>query len=206
MQEIFDSAVRWLRHPRLTLASNIQFVIGVGILAAGLVGGALKVLTDFPTVWLVLSAVGAFLTATGGAGMLARWKAPTATLPAVSPQDKSVDENADRQQERLRLAIGRLLAELEVARGAIEKSVSAVGTSHVPMLSTAAWDSGADLLSGAGLDEAHKATRIAYRHISELSHTSLGPWTQTEAPVRAIKDAERELEAAQTTLRMQAAL
>jgi hypothetical protein len=197
MRKPFDSAVRWLRHPRLTLASNIQFVIGAGILAAGLVGGALRALTDFPTVWLVLSAVGAFLAVTGSAGMLVRWKAPTAAWSTVSLQDKS-----DQQQERLRQAIGRLLAELELARGAIEK---AVGASHIPLLATAAWEASADLLAGAGLDEAHKATRIAYRHISELSMTSIDPWAQAAISIRAIKEAEDQLEAAQAALKIQAA-
>lgn len=198
MRKLLDSVVRWLRHPRLTLASNIQFVIGVGVLVAGLVGGALKVLTNFPTVWLVLSAVGAFLMATGGAGMLVRWKAPV----AISPQDEPTDDRVDQQREQLRQAIGRLLSELEVARGAIEKAIEqGLGSSPIPLLSTAAWEAGADLLSGAGLDGAHKATRIAYRHISELSLTSLSPWDRAELPIQAIRTAERELEAAQVALR-----
>lgn len=197
MRKLLDSGVHWLRHPRLTLASNIQFVIGAGIFAAGLVGGVLKVLTDFPTVWLVLSAVGAFLMATGGAGMLARWKAPV----AIPPQDELADERINQQREQLRQAIGRLLAELEVAKGSIEKVVNGVGNSHIPLLSTAAWETGADLLSGAGLDDAHKAARIAYRHVSELSLSSLPPWDRAEIPLRAIRGAERELEAAQVALR-----
>jgi hypothetical protein len=161
MRKLLDSAVRWLRHPRLTLASNAAFVVGAGIFVAGLVGGALKVLTTFPTVWLALSATGAFLLATGGMGMLVRAK--TSGIMTLSAPD--VANDAQRELER---AIGRVLDELESAKGAVERAV-AEGEWWIEPLSMDDWKGSADTLAGGGLSEAHKAARVAYRHIADLN-------------------------------------
>jgi preprotein translocase subunit Sss1 len=159
MSRFTRTVVRLLRHPTLTLASNAAFLIGAGIFAAGLVGGALKVLTSFPTIWLALSAGGAFLLVTGGLGMLVRAK----VAPPVSSDPSPSSDPGERQ-----LAIGRVLTELESARGAIERADDEDEWWMEP-LSTDAWQRSADALAGAGLVEAHKTTRVAYRHIDDLN-------------------------------------
>jgi hypothetical protein len=159
MHEFTRSVARLLRHPTLTLASNAAFVIGAGVLIGGLVGGALKVLTSFPTIWLVLSAGGAFLVATGGVGMLVR-----ARVAPLAPPARSVDAGPHERD----LAIGRVLAELEDARGAVERSLTEDEWWLEP-LSTEAWKQSADALSAIDLAQAHKAARIAYRHIVDLN-------------------------------------
>jgi hypothetical protein len=162
MRKLFDLVVRWLRHPRLTLASNLWFVIGAGILGAGLLGGALAVLTSFPLEWLIVTAAGAFLFVLGGTNMAVRargWQ----KLGAEPP-----DPGEDHNRQELRQAVGRILAELENARGAIERASFEEEWWLVP-LQTQDWSRSADTLMRAGLDKAHKATRIAYRHITELN-------------------------------------
>lgn len=74
----------------------------------------------------------------------------------------------DQKRDELRQAVGRILAELENARGAIERSASAQEWWLEP-LRIEDWNTSADILTKAELDEAHKATRIAYRHIAELN-------------------------------------
>ncbi len=65
MRKLFDSLTHWLRHPNVTVASNLWFVVGAGILVAGLLGGALAKLTSFPFGWLIVVAAGVFLLVTG---------------------------------------------------------------------------------------------------------------------------------------------
>lgn len=74
---------------------------------------------------------------------------------------------AQRQTEILRQAIGRILVELGSAKGAIERA-AADDEWWVEPLSRSSWQQSADLLAGAGFDDAHKAARIAYRQIAEL--------------------------------------
>ncbi len=162
MRKLFDLVVGWLRHPRVTLASNLWFVIGAGISAAGLLGGALAVLTTFPFGWLIVTAVGAFMCVTGGANMAVRsrgWQKLGADPP---------DPGGDQEQQELRQAVGRLLAELENARGAIERAAR-TNEWWLASLQTQDWNNSADTLVKAGLYEVHKATRIAYREIGELN-------------------------------------
>jgi hypothetical protein len=118
-------------------------------------------------------------------------------LPKLDRVDPH-DERREQQQQELRRAIGRLLAELEIARSALERAAS---DSRVPIIGTDAWQASADSLAEAGLHRAHKATRIAYRFIAELSGSTTSPYTGAMAnPIAAVREAEAELEAAQLKL------
>jgi hypothetical protein len=196
MRERLGSIGRWLRHPTLTLASNIWFIvtiaIGAGTLAAGLLGGALAVLTSFPLVWLTLAALGAFLVAGSGIGLLLqrtlaiRATAPTPQLP-VDPHE------VERRQE-LRRSIGRMLAELEVTKGVLERPQGILPM--FPTLRTSEWDSHSDRLSIEGLVGAHRAARSAYRHISEFNDSVYSGPSQVRDTLRAVQAAIDELDAA----------
>jgi hypothetical protein len=78
------------------------------------------------------------------------------------------DEGEDRQPQIRRQAIGRVLVELDVAKGAIQRAC-AESTWWVEPLSLVAWQQTADMLAEAGFTKAHKATRVAYRHIADLN-------------------------------------
>jgi hypothetical protein len=84
----------------------------------------------------------------------------------VSPNDEP-SAQAQHQTEVLRQAIGRILVELGCAKGAIERTEED-GEWWVEPLSRSSWQQSADLLAGAGFNDAHKAARIAYRQLTEL--------------------------------------
>jgi hypothetical protein len=87
-------------------------------------------------------------------------------MPVGSPGSEPAIEQ-DRQGERDR-AIGRVLAELEVAKGALDRAIIEAEW-WIELLPTDAWEASADTLAAAGLTDAHRAARVAYSHIGDLN-------------------------------------
>lgn len=159
MANAWRTATRWVRHPTVNLIGNVQTLVWTGIALAGASGGALSELAHFSLVWLILTTVGVFglVVSAGGTMIRARGGVVALRSPAI-PQARVNN----------RRAIGRILTELERASNVIEEA-RLEETWWLTPLPSDDWQAAADALTGAGLTEAHRATRVAYSNIANLN-------------------------------------
>jgi hypothetical protein len=54
MRKAWERVRRAVSHPAITFGSNVQFLVGAGLVVAALVSGFLAVLVEFPLVFLIL--------------------------------------------------------------------------------------------------------------------------------------------------------
>jgi hypothetical protein len=149
MTRLLRSSDKLLRHPWLER-------LGGALLLAGLIGGLVRRVLDFPAFPLVVTMVGAFVF---GIAALSRLIA-----------DRKPDDAAEVDYEQLRVAIAHLMEEVEHhAFLLLDTSGAAVWWESDRPLVADRWAEHGPLLAQYGFGDAHEACRVAYREVDDVN-------------------------------------
>ncbi len=127
MRRAWEWVRRVVSHPAITFGSNVQFLVGAGLLVAALVSGFLAVLVEFPLVFLILVGVGAFLTTVAGLRMLL----PSATPPQADSKtpgfwtdamQQGLLQEEEERKRNLRQSLQLVFGEVQYNWGLIERA------------------------------------------------------------------------------------
>ena len=148
---------RVLFHPWTTRVGAIQAIVGLGLLGAGLLSGAVILVFDFPTIPAILTGIGAFLVFSAAAATaIERYRnerpAPSGGSLAVTPEKRE-----------LREATGWLLEDLERALPPINQAIDK-GAWWRPRQNTmdfSAWTERGRVIAILGYHDEHRMIRQA---------------------------------------------
>jgi len=198
LRKVIDAVHRRIMHPFVSFGGNLTFIIGAALFVASVIGGGLRVLTGFPTVWLVLAATGAFLMTSGALVTFVpgvRRKVPPTPPPVVVVHDRVEEEErkARAEQQRAKEAAesaGRLALRRAVRHVREELRFNQAGLQRVreevedvlPPLSTQQWRVHEAILLDHADARPHVAASEAYRCIDRF--IAMQMW---ETPVGTIE-------------------
>jgi hypothetical protein len=165
----WNKSLRLPRHPALTWAGNLWFVIGAATLVAGLIGGFLSLVNGFPLVFLILSVIGGFLVTFGGLRAYLPKPKLTDQDRAWAEEAKLAEERRQQDERELRKSLQFVRGELVRDRDAVERASDARTLDPTQELPSERWANRYEALAEEpGLTPVYQAAEWAYQALADV--------------------------------------